>query len=192
MSVVALVGNGLSISYNQEMSVPSLTTEILHRFENADDELKAIADGIGDGEPPGFEELLGPFDAVSAMIRNLPGIKSGERLSPRFEALGIALDAAREIHSRGTGPALSVIAERSRRGIALAPHRSLAADAVRRGNARKQRTRTTQITSVVAIVGVLVAATLTGWPPSQWAGVSRSLRVKAGRWRQHSASSQCL
>ena len=113
MSVVALVGNGLSISYNQEMSVLSLTAEILHRFEIADDELGAIAADAGHGEPPGFEELLGPFDAVSSMIRNLPGLRSGEEWSPRFEALGVALEAAQEIHSRGTGVALSVIAERS-------------------------------------------------------------------------------
>ena len=113
MSVVALVGNGLSISYNPETSVPSLTAEILQRFESADDELCAIAAEAGHGEAPGFEDLLGPFDAVSAMIRNLPGIRSGEGWSPRFEALGAALEAARQIHSRGTGIALSVIAERS-------------------------------------------------------------------------------
>lgn len=61
MSVVALVGNGLSISYNPEMSVPSLTAEILQRFERADDELRVIAAEAGHGEPPGFEDILGPF-----------------------------------------------------------------------------------------------------------------------------------
>jgi hypothetical protein len=79
MSLIALVGNGLSISYNLEMSVRALTAaETLQRFESADHELGAIAAEAGHGEPPGFEDLLGPFDAVSAMIRNLPEIRSGE------------------------------------------------------------------------------------------------------------------
>jgi hypothetical protein len=113
VSVVALVGNGLSIAYNPELSVPSLTLELLRRFDDADDELRAIAAEARESDTPGFEQLLGPFDAVSAMIRNLPGIRSGGGWVPKFDDLGVALEAAREIHSRGTGLALSVIAERS-------------------------------------------------------------------------------
>jgi SIR2-like domain len=113
MSVVALVGNGLSIAYNPELSVPSLTLELLRRFQDADNELRAIAAEVAAGHSPGFEALLGPFDAVSAMIRNLPGLRSGEGWAPRFDSLGAALEAAREIHSHGTGLALDLIAERS-------------------------------------------------------------------------------
>jgi hypothetical protein len=84
-----LVGNGLSIAYNRELTVPSLTLKLLRRFENADDELRAIAAEARRSDTPGFEELLGPFDAVSAMIRNLPGLRGGTGWVPRFDALGV-------------------------------------------------------------------------------------------------------
>lgn len=113
MSVVTLVGNGLSISYNGQMSISELTREILRRFQEADGDLRAIAEEVEEDEPRSFEDLLGPFDAVSAMIRSLPGLRRNGHFNPSFKALGAALETARGIHSRGTGIALSVIAERS-------------------------------------------------------------------------------
>ncbi len=113
MSIVVLVGNGLSISYSQELSVPALTEELICRFGEADDDLQAIAAEVDADDADGFEQLLGPFDAVSAMIRTLPGLRHGEGWAPGFDDLGTALVAARRIHMRGTGTALSIIAERS-------------------------------------------------------------------------------
>ncbi len=113
MRVVAFVGNGLSIAYNPALSIASLTGELLRRFDETDDDLRAIAAAARSDDTDGFEQLLGPFDAVSAMIRNLPGIQSEGGWTPRFNALGEALEAAKDIHMRGTGIALSLIADRS-------------------------------------------------------------------------------
>lgn len=113
MSVTILVGNGLSIAYNLDLSIPALTVELLHRFDAAGGELAAIADEANEGNGAGFEELLGPFDAVSAMIRSLPGLDTAHGSVPQFETLRHALHASRDIHNRGTGLALDLIAERS-------------------------------------------------------------------------------
>lgn len=115
MSVVVLVGNGLSISYNGDLAVPALTEELIRRFRNAGGDLQAIAAAVDEDGPKGFEQLLGPFDAVSAMIRTLPGLRHGRGWAPGFDDLGRALEAARGIHMRGTGIALSIVAERSHR-----------------------------------------------------------------------------
>ena len=113
MSIVALVGNGLSIAYNPALNVDSLTVELLDRFKRANDDLQAIAGAVDEDDADSFEQLLGPFDAVSAMIRTLPGLRHGAGWAPGFNALGTALVAAREIHMRGSGIALSIIAEES-------------------------------------------------------------------------------
>lgn len=115
MTVTALIGNGLAMSYNPDLSVSSLTTGLLHQFRQADNnDLRAIAEDVDEDDQSGFEDLLGPFDAVSAMIGGLPGIRSsGGGWAPGFDALGRSLEAAREIHQRGSGIALHVIADRS-------------------------------------------------------------------------------
>lgn len=64
--------------------------ELLRRFEDADDELRATAAEARQSDTAEFEQLPSPFDVVSAMIRNLPGIRNGGGWVPRFDALGLA------------------------------------------------------------------------------------------------------
>lgn len=70
MAITCLVGNGVSMSYNMELSTHSLTRQLLSMLNDQTgtrtaEALRSFANSVTSGGPDDFEELLGPFDSIS-------------------------------------------------------------------------------------------------------------------------------
>ena len=137
MNVVAIVGNGASITYNACFALPELTEEILRQFSGqkvslfkVERRLSQLARAARPTDVKGvltFEELLGPFDrmadGIEAMRRLALYVPGGRR---HRDDLKSAANFGRRLHRRGVGTALQVVTEPGRehqiRNSPEAPH----------------------------------------------------------------------
>lgn len=119
MRTVCLLGNGASMAYNPELSVGSLTTGLLQRFQEAGTgeapealaRFAQVVSGRTDGQ---FEALLGPLSMTSEALRGLAGIVGlVEQANEARAAVGITSAFLGEVHRRGLAITLSLIADRS-------------------------------------------------------------------------------
>lgn len=128
-SVAALLGNGLSIAFNDKLAIPNLTAEIRARFRAAgsaagraapDRVLARLAAGVGETGDPNhdFEALIGPFDQHREnldALRQLVEALGQESPSIR-KAWGTVDSAVQRVHRVGVGHALDIIEEHSYAG----------------------------------------------------------------------------
>ncbi|OUE21874.1 hypothetical protein BFL34_00345 [Clavibacter michiganensis] len=122
-SVAVLVGNGLSIAFNHELALQSLTKEVLSRIENAEggDVVSAIKEIAERALPHGvssdsdFEMLVGAFGAESRTLGLLGSLAKLQ--SPSDKRLRRAIKRvsafANQVRDNGISYVLQVIAERS-------------------------------------------------------------------------------
>lgn len=75
---VCLIGNGVSLSYNRNLSVASLTEKLIKKFKKTGGDLGVFAGKVEKGRN-GFEELLGPYDVAAAALASLPGFGSSQQ-----------------------------------------------------------------------------------------------------------------
>ncbi|MFV0374400.1 SIR2 family protein [Microbacterium sp.] len=123
--VAALVGNGLSISVNNQMTLRSITTEVVARIGESDgDDVSVAMRGIADralpdgaGSDGDFEVLLGAFDAERRNLELLEVLSAatGQRDDDELQqAIRRTARFAERVRDSGVSHALEVIAERSR------------------------------------------------------------------------------
>ncbi|MFI2753745.1 SIR2 family protein [Cellulomonas sp. P22] len=124
--LAVLVGNGLSIAYNPELALPSLTKALLERIAEmpgGGSEAVAAMKQIAERALPGgastdgdFETLVGAFGAEGATMRYLSNLAA--IVVPGDEELAIALNRvaafATKVRDLGISYVLEVIFERSR------------------------------------------------------------------------------
>lgn len=122
MNIVAVLGNGVSITYNPDFALVPLTNEILRRFAKqkiqafeVQRRLSQLARAARPTDPDApllFEDLLGPFDrmadGIDAMRRLAPYVPGG---TSHREELKSAARFGRRLFRRATGTALGVITE---------------------------------------------------------------------------------
>lgn len=123
-SVAVLVGNGLSIAYNPELNLRSITEEVLKRIKEADGEgvvkaMKEIAehalpDGANSAED--FEVLVGAFGSQTrtlGILSTLAELRLPLETSLQQSIRDVA-NFAEVVRDNGISHVLEVIAERSR------------------------------------------------------------------------------
>lgn len=122
-SSAVLVGNGLSIAFNPDLNLQSITEEVLSRFQNADgnDVVVAMKEIAERALPEGatgaedFEMLVGAFGAESRTLGILHSL--AELTNPSDKRLRKAIkrvaDFAEQVRDTGISHVLEVISERS-------------------------------------------------------------------------------
>lgn len=122
-NAAVLVGNGLSIAFNPELNLRSITQEVLRRIqeEDGDDVIAAMKELAERALPEGatsesdFELLVGAFGAESRAMSILAAL--ARLTSPQDDDLKVAIDRvasfASDVRDRGVSHVLEVIAERS-------------------------------------------------------------------------------
>lgn len=120
-SITCLFGNGLSVSYNQELSVASLTQSLLNEFSDlsgnkAANFLAQFARELQAKEGADFETLLGPLESFSRAVPYLSGMATlTSQSTHQVRRCGRQLARfAREIHQVGIGVVLDHISEQSK------------------------------------------------------------------------------
>ncbi|WP_198008474.1 SIR2 family protein [Leucobacter salsicius] len=123
-NVAVLVGNGLSVAFNRELSLQSITEEVLHRIRKLDGDdvvkaMKELADRVlphGANSNEDFEILVGALGAESRTLDVLNTL--AELTEPEDELLRTSIkqvaDFAEQVRDSGVAHVLQVIAERSR------------------------------------------------------------------------------
>lgn len=116
----ALLGNGASIAYNPDLSIPALTAGLVAKFEglggvDVQGALSAYAHGLSGTNPDDFERLLAPIEHAA---RGLPALAGLVGLAGSAQAhVGQALSTTRafmlDVHRMGMGIALGLIADRT-------------------------------------------------------------------------------
>jgi hypothetical protein len=122
-NLAVLVGNGLSIAFNPDLNLQSITQEVLRRVEEADggNAVSAMRELAENALPEGassdddFEVLVG---ALGVEGRNLNLLSSLARIkAPTDAVLGEAISTAatfvEKVHDAGVSFVLEVISERS-------------------------------------------------------------------------------
>jgi len=119
-STVCLIGNGLSVSYSEELSVARLTHVLQQRFAelgggDAEEALAAIAHDMGHDNPEAFELLLGPLESLSRAVWGLSGLTAlAQQPGGEIAACGATLsEFARAVHRIGLAIVLGLIADHS-------------------------------------------------------------------------------
>ena len=106
----------MSISYNQELSVDSLTAYLLNEFSRlsgnqAADSLAQFAEELKGSDSVDFEVLLGPLESISRAIPYLSGMDSVLSGSRQLERCARMLSRfTEEVHQIGLGIVLDRIA----------------------------------------------------------------------------------
>lgn len=141
--LAALVGNGLSIAVNPDLTLARITTEVRARIkadtgDDAADAMSAIADRTSPHGTPSdadFEVLVGAFGAERRNLDLLPtmveAIGQGGKKKLRRSIERAARFASR-VQDRGISHVLEVIADRSRAGADSQPLRDLLAEVIDR------------------------------------------------------------
>ena len=118
---VCLVGNGLSIAFNPELTIETLTRTLLASFAGSDNPDLRILAAVG-GHDTGFEQLLGPFDAAASLLVALPGFQELIAAQNEEGSLGGSLKRAYDFftttYRAGVGNVLDLISELARARIA--------------------------------------------------------------------------
>lgn len=122
-NIAALVGNGLSIAFNPELNLQSITEEVLRRIEESDGgnvviamkEIaeRALPDGASSAED--FEVLVGAFGAESRTLDVLDTLAALTKPSDKKlrKAIRRVSRFAEQVRDTGISHVLEVIAERS-------------------------------------------------------------------------------
>lgn len=116
-----LLGNGLSVAYNNDLSVAQLTIDIQAAFSDlggtaAEDALRALASTVRGTAADNFEQLLGPLDTVSAVLPQLDRLAAvSDRTSDGsvHDAVRVLTGFTEDVHRIGLGITLEMIARRS-------------------------------------------------------------------------------
>ena len=121
--IATLVGNGLSIAFNPELNLQSITEEVLRRIEASDGgdvvvamkEIaeRALPDGATSAED--FEVLVGAFGAESRTLDVLDTLAGLTKPSDKKlrKAIRRVSKFAEQVRDTGVSHVLEVIAERS-------------------------------------------------------------------------------
>lgn len=125
-SLAVLVGNGLSIAFNPNLTIPRINAEIVDRLDFAGSDgttqarvMQQVAHNLGQGSGDAysdFEALLGPFDQQSdslKMIRQLAELAGPHSLLVG-NALTLSAQFIDDLRRYGVGHALDIIAVRSK------------------------------------------------------------------------------
>lgn len=115
-----LIGNGLSIAYNQSLSMRELTASLVAEFSalsgsDAEETLSAFAKGFGGYKEGDFESLIGPLESVSEALSHLGGLRALADDAPDQidAALTTASHFVQMLYRVGFGTTLGLIAERA-------------------------------------------------------------------------------
>lgn len=110
MTSVVLVGNGISIAYNQGLAIRPLTERILSAFDAGDGAiLTGFAQGAG-AQDSSFESVLGALDQISVALPLLIALNSeGLAVDSRTEVLNQSAQLLSEIYRTGLGHSLETI-----------------------------------------------------------------------------------
>lgn len=123
-NVTVLVGNGLSVAFNRELSLQSITEEVLRRIRELDGDdvvkaMKELAERVlphGASSNEDFEILVGALGAESRTLDVLNTL--AELTEPEDETLRDSIKQvagfAEQVRDSGVAHVLQVIAERSR------------------------------------------------------------------------------
>lgn len=115
-NVCALVGNGLSITYSDKLSIPALTAELIEAFrglggEEAADALQALPSHLTGTDREDFEALLSPFEFGAESIAYLTAL--APLVADSQGGIDVALRRVqsflRRTHQLGLGLALEAI-----------------------------------------------------------------------------------
>jgi hypothetical protein len=117
-AVAALIGNGYSMAYNPALSVSSLETALRTTLTHGTDAsaVTATLNRVAEANS-GFEELLGPLDAVAAVLPNLMALLGTDTSlidANAQRSLKISATLLRAVYRRGTAITLELIAERTK------------------------------------------------------------------------------
>jgi ElaB/YqjD/DUF883 family membrane-anchored ribosome-binding protein len=112
-----LIGNGLSIAYNDSLSVKALRKDLLAKFSGltggvAEEALAAFADRLTGEGAASFENLLGPLEHSAAALpylKSLAVIGAGAK-SQIQAAISQTSSFLSELHRVGLSVALGLIA----------------------------------------------------------------------------------
>jgi hypothetical protein len=119
VSLACLVGNGASIGYNPELTIPKLTNKLTALFvaagaTRAEAALRQFAQQISSAGASGFEELLGPLEHTARGVLVLPELVPVTKASADSEdvtqAINLVVEFLRELHRHGVGTTLELIA----------------------------------------------------------------------------------
>jgi SIR2-like domain len=115
--LACLVGNGLSIAYNRDLSVEELTRALVGNFQhlagtNAGNELARFATSLTGQRSDDFERLLGPLDNASQALAYLEGLASTAGPQAR-QALTTTIRFLRDFHRLGVATVLDLVGRRS-------------------------------------------------------------------------------
>lgn len=121
MKTVCLIGNGVSVAYNSDLTVGQLTDDLLARFHDAgasEPELALARFADSQSRVPGdlFEALLGPLSSTAEALGHLPGLAALAQAAGADDvvtALGTASKFLSDVHRIGLAITLGHIAERS-------------------------------------------------------------------------------
>lgn len=123
--IAVLIGNGLSVAYNPALTMGSLTSEIVERFNDAAGGgtdaaqiLAGFAADVGESDPSDdFEALLGPLDQIGdslARFEGLADMTAGSLIPGEITAsIATITDFLKEVQRLGVGHALEVIDDRA-------------------------------------------------------------------------------
>jgi hypothetical protein len=119
MKTCCLLGNGVSIAYSHDLSVPALTEALLQRLQELGggqpgETLARFANEVAAKPGPTFEPLLGPLSATAAALDSIAQLAPLARHSGNIEEGVEAVSAfLRDVHRLGLGTVLGLIADRS-------------------------------------------------------------------------------
>lgn len=121
--VAALLGNGVSIAFNNELALPKINDELRQRLNRDVEEgdpasvLTEAANKIDTGDPyTDFESLLGPLDQQYDFIDMMAKYAAiiGKANEGAAKSLNEAATFVRQVRRTGTSFALEIISERSK------------------------------------------------------------------------------
>ena len=122
-NLAVLVGNGLSVAFNEKLLLQSITAEVLDRIkrENGSDVVKAMKDLASHALPDGassnddFEVLVGAFGFESRTLGFLDSLAKHTEPNETAlrEAIATVASFAERVRDTGISHVLEVIAERS-------------------------------------------------------------------------------
>jgi hypothetical protein len=105
-----LIGNGLSIAYNDALSIPHLSEQLEQEFGESHELLGKIAEKLRGSAPTGFESLLGPFSSAAEAVHSLPELEGLLGFdNAAAEAFSTTADCLTQIYRLGVGSALQMI-----------------------------------------------------------------------------------
>jgi hypothetical protein len=115
-----LVGNGLSIAYNEQMTVETLTEGLLDGFGRmagsvAADALRSLAESVSGAGRGTFEELLSPLEHVGSALEGIRHMTAlAQKQAESDAALRTTTEFLEGIRRLGLGMTLELIDSRAR------------------------------------------------------------------------------